>query len=162
MLRNSLSKDASCYTSRAVVSNRASVINLAEKLNHFHHIDEFRSEMMKYFLQKLPEIFLYKLSIDDIKQAGYLADSKYKTWEWNWAYGPEYSFKNNFEISGIKHVCSLFIKDGIITESSIEGSNKLKNASYKLIGCRHMFDDLSEVFRNENIFLTEKEILNFF
>jgi hypothetical protein len=38
----------------------------------------------------------------------------------------------------------------------------MKRASKKIIGRRHMVNDLSDVFRNENIFLTEQDIYNFF
>ena len=162
MLRNSLRKDTSCYTSRAVVSKPSSVINLNEKISCLQDINEFRSEMMNYFLKNFSDNFPYSLTQTEIRQAESLADSKYKIWEWNWAYGPEYAFNNSFEMSKAHYSCSLFIKDGIIRESIIEGSDQMKKASKKLIGCRHMVNDLSEAFRNENIFLTEKEIFNFF
>jgi lipoate---protein ligase len=162
MLRNSLRKDTSCYTSRAVVSTPSSVINLNEKMNCFRDISELRSEMMNYFLRNFSDNFPYILSHTDIRQAESLADSKYKTWDWNWAYGPEYTFKNSFEINKLNHSCELFVKDGIIRECFIEGSDQMKIASKKLKGCRHMVDDLSETLRRENIFLTKEEVFNFF
>jgi lipoate---protein ligase len=162
LLRNSIRKDTSGYTSRAIVSNPASVINLNEKMNRFQNIDEFRSEMMDYFLKNFSGNVSYKLSQKEVLIAESLSDSKYKTWEWNWAYGPEYTFTNRFEINKSVHSCNLFIKEGIIRECSVEGSDRVKNASKKLIGCRHMINELSEVFRNENVFLTEKDIFNFF
>jgi len=162
MLRNSIRKDTSCYTSRAVASNPSSVVNLNEKMNCFQDINEFRSEMMNYFLKSFSDNFPYNLTQAEINQSQSLADSKYKTWEWNWAYGPEYTFNNNFEINKSHHLCSLLIKGGIIRDCTIEGSDQMKSASKKLIGCRHMISDLSEVFRVENIFLTEEEIFNFF
>ena len=162
MLRNSLRKDTSCYTSRAVESTPSSVINLKKKLTYLKDIDEFRSEMLKYFLKNHSDIVPYELSRSETEATESIANSKYKTWEWNWAYGPEYTFKNSFIINGIHHSCSLFIKDGIIWECTIEGSDQMKFASKKLIGCRHMVNDLSEFFRKENIFLTEEEIYNFF
>src|SRR5664280_2746479 len=80
MLRNSLRKDTSCYTSKAVVSNQSSVINLSEKLTCFRNIDEFRSEMMNFFLKNFSENCPYTLTKAEIKQAHYLADSKFRTW----------------------------------------------------------------------------------
>jgi lipoate-protein ligase A len=162
MLRNSLRRDATCYTSRAVVSNPASVVNLNEKIDCFQDINEFRSEMMNYFLKNFSDNVPYDLSREEILQAESIADSKYKTWEWNWAYGPEYTFKNSFEINKKHHSCRLFIKDGIIQESTIEGSDQMKITSKKLTGRRHMVNDLSEFFRKENVFLTKEEIFNFF
>ena len=162
MLHNSIRKDTSCYTSRAVSSNPASVMNLNEKINCFQNINEFRYEMMKYFLKRYIDFVPYELTSSEIMNAEALADSKYKQWEWNWAYGPEYNFYNSFQLSGEYHTCSMFIKDGIIRDCNIEGSKQMNYLSEELIGSRHMADDLSEVFRKENIFLTIEEIYNFF
>ena len=162
MLRNSLRKDKSSYTSKAIVSNPSSVINLSEKLTCFRNIDEFRSEMMNFFLKNFSENFPYTLNKEEIQQAHSLADSKFRTWEWNWAYGPQYTFKRSFDIGNREHSCVMLIKDGIICECAIEGGSQMKIAAKKIIGCRHMFDDLSDAFRSENIFLTEEEIYNFF
>jgi lipoate-protein ligase A len=162
MLRNSLRKDTSSYTSKAVVSNPSSVINLSEKLTCFRNIDEFKSEMMNFFLKNFSENFPYTLNKEEIQQALHLADSKFRTWEWNWAYGPQYTFKRSFDIGNREHSCVMLIKDGIICECAIAGGSQIKIAAKKIIGCRHMFDDLSDAFRIENIFLTEEEIYNFF
>jgi lipoate-protein ligase A len=161
MLRNALRNDKSCYASRAVASNPASVINLNTKVDLFSDIGEFRSAMIHFFLEN-PEIDLYKLSGTEIDQVNSIGYSKYRTWEWNWAYGPEYTFTRSFVIDNIPHSCRLFIKDGIIKESTIEGSDKMKSAFRNLIGLRHMVSDISEFLRNENIFMTDDAIYNFF
>jgi lipoate-protein ligase A len=162
VLKNVLRKDTSCYTSRAVESTPSSVINLKEKLNGFRDIYEFRSGMMNYFLKNLPDMVTYKLSQSETEDAESLATSKYKTWEWNFAYGPEYTFNSSFQISGKHHSCTLFIKDGIIWECTIEGSDKLMMAAKKLIGFRHMVQDILRVFKEENIILSDEEIYKFF
>jgi len=99
-LRNSLRKDTSHYSSRAVESNPSSVTNLYSILPEFKDIFEFRSGMMNYFLENLNEARDYILSGQDIIEAKYISETKYKTWEWNWAYGPEYQFNNEYEFSG--------------------------------------------------------------
>ncbi len=162
MLGNSLRKDTSCYSSRAVESNPASIMNLNEKLNKFKDINEFRSEMMNYFLDNMSDTELYNLTPSETDAAESLVEKKYKTWEWNWAYGPEYYFTNRFEIDGKYFFCRLFVKDGIIMECKIEGSDEIVSTSEKMVGYRHMISDLSEFFRSENIYIPEKAIFNFF
>ena len=162
MLRNSLRKDASCYTSRAVESNPSSVMNLNEKLNIFRDNCEFRSGMINYFLKNLPDAVVYRLSPSETEEAESLAETKYKTWEWNFAYGPEYTFNNSFLINGKLHSCRLFIKDGIIRECTIEGSARMVSVSKKLIGSRHMVPDVQKVLKEENIFISIEEIYKFF
>ena len=133
MLRNSIRKDTSCYTSRAVISNPASVMNLNEKLNTFKDIDEFRLGMMDYFKTNLSDFVPYELTQTEIVQAESLADSKYKRWEWNWAYGPEYTFNNSYVINKVYHSCSMSIKDGIIRECFIEGSDQMNRLQESLL-----------------------------
>jgi lipoate-protein ligase A len=118
--------------------------------------------MINYFLKNMIDLVPYELSQAEMEEAQSIADSKYRTWEWNFAYGPEYTFNNSFEINKIHHSCRLYIKDGIIIECAIVGSDSMKFASKRLIGCRHMVEDLSEVFRKEGIFSGEKEIFKFF
>lgn len=162
LLRNSLRKDTSCYTTRAVESNPSPVTNIKDKLPDFMDIYEFRSEMMNFFLNNLPEMIPYELTQAETAKAETLAISKYKTWEWNWAYGPEYEFNNSFPINGKNHSCSLFIKDGIIWKCSIEGSDQLNSVAKKLIGCRHMVEVMQETFRKEYINFDEEDIFYFF
>jgi lipoate-protein ligase A len=162
MLRNSLRKDTSHYTSRAVESNPSSVTNLKERLPTFKDIYEFRSGIMNYFLQNLPDTDTYILSEQDIIDAELLADSKYRTWEWNWAYGPEYQFSNKFESEGHQIYLQLYVKDGTIRDCIVEGTSELAIAGKKLIGCRHMVPDMLKVFESENVFLDDGQIFNFF
>jgi lipoate-protein ligase A len=161
-LRNSIRKDISRYSSRAVASNPSSVVNLNEKLACFNDISELRSELINYFLKNLPDTFPYDLTEEEILQAESIALSKYHTWEWNWAYGPEYNFRNSFEINDLLHSCSLAVKDGKIAECVLEGSEAFSNASKKLIGCRHMVSDIQKFFSKENVYLAEDDIYNFF
>jgi lipoate-protein ligase A len=162
MLRNSLRKDTSCYISRAVGSNQSSVANINNILPEFNSIYEFRSEMMNYFLGKMPDSELYNLSVQEVADAESLASSKYRSWEWNWGYGPEYQFTNQFEFSGNIVQCRLYVKDGTIRDCILEGSSKLTDVAVKLVGCRHMVNDMLEVFNEENIPVGEGEIFNLF
>jgi lipoate-protein ligase A len=162
MLRNSIRKDASCYTSRAVLSNPSSVMNLYENMNCIQNIREFRLAMINYFIRNYPDIVQYKLTQAETEKAALLANSKYRSWEWNWAYGPEYSFNNSFNLDEVPHTCSMLITEGVINECSIQGSDKMVRISKKIPGCRHMISDLSKILRKENILVTGDEIYNFF
>lgn len=161
ILENSLRKDKSCYSTRAVESNPSSVINLKEILKKFGDIYEFRSEMMNYFLNTLPEMVPYRFSKSETAEAESLASTKYKTWEWNYAYGPEYTFSNSFQTNGKHHSCSLFVKDGIIRNCNIEGSDQMILAAKRLVGCRHLFYNVLKVFNDEGIVISNDEVYNF-
>jgi lipoate-protein ligase A len=161
-LRKSLKVKTDNYFTRAVESNRTSVTNLSEKLHNINSIDEFMASMLNYFLHSISDIQTYSLNIEERSAITSLAESKYRTWEWNYGYGPQYSFNNWFEITGKTCQCRLVVKDGIIWECHIEGSDELKAAGKKLIGCRHMYQDLLQKFRAENISISEEEVNQFF
>jgi len=161
-LRCALRKDNSCYTSRAVKSNPSSVMNLNDIPGMFQNIYEFRDEMMNYMMKILPETKSYQLSDSETAATEDLVISKYKSWEWNWAYGPEYYFVNKFEVTGELFVCRMFVKDGIIQECKIEGSDEMADLAKKLTGCRHMVTDLREILRKENNLLSDIDIFKFF
>jgi lipoate-protein ligase A len=161
-LRNSIRKNTSCYRTRAVDSNPSSVTNLREMMPGFTDIYQLRSEMINYFLRYFPDISIHEISAKEKEEAEMLVVQKYKTWEWNYAYGPEYHFNNRFNIEGKDHSCHLFVKEGIIAECEIEGSEKMANAGKKLKGCRHMVEDIFEIFSRNGISVNTNDIFNFF
>jgi lipoate-protein ligase A len=155
VLRKSLRADKSHYSSRAVSSNPSSVINLKEIISGVKDISEFRQHMLEYFLDK-PGNRIFELSSESVNEINSLAEKKFRTWEWNYAYGPEYLFNNSFELTGKLHSCHLSVKDGIIRDCEIKGSDEMIAAGKKLIGCRHMPQDLMKVFSrliNKDIFV---------
>jgi lipoate-protein ligase A len=162
ILRNSLRKDTACYSTRGVRSNTSSVTNLSEIQTLFTDIYEFRKAMMNFFIHNLEAASVYRLSDSEIADTEKLAATKYKTWEWNWAYGPEYDFTNNFEINEKNVTCNLFVKDGIINECRITGPDEIVTIGKRLIGQRHMVNDLMGVFQSENISISKMDIYKFF
>ena len=162
ILSNSIRNNKSCYISRAVESNPAPVMNLNSKLERFGDISGFRNEMMNYLLTHTPDARVYNLSSSETEEAELLADSKYKSWEWNWAYGPEYTFNNSFNLNGNQVAARLFVKDGIITSCSVEQNFKKLSISEKLTGCRHMVDDLLKVLMEEDFIQRKEDIYYFF
>ena len=161
-MRSSLRKDTSKYTTRAVRSNPSSVINLKEIIGKVKDINEFRSELFGFFLNYQAGNKAATLTPGEISEVKSLAESKYRTWEWNYAYGPEYLFNNNFLIHGKNHSCRLFVRDGIVWDCEIEGSDEMAIAGKKLIGCRHMAADLQKALRDANLLISESDIYNFF
>jgi lipoate---protein ligase len=162
MLRNSIRADKSCYTTRAVDSNPSSVMNLNEKLKGFIDVHDFRKEMMHYFSGSMTDLEFSEISPLDEEEAISLAETRYRRWEWNFAYGPEYVFKNAFLFDDKLHFCILHIRDGVVINCTIDGSDKMKSAADRLTGCRHMADDFLNLFKKENINISDEEIFNFF
>jgi len=162
LLRASIRKDTGKYETRAVLSNPSPVMNLKSLLGSVPGISEFRKLMLSWFLENFPGSELIHLEGEEIKKISEIAVSKYRTWEWNYGYGPEYQFVTRFQYLGSEHHCNMFVKDGIIRECKITGSRELKSAGKKLIGLRHMVKDIEDLFISENILISGFDIFKFF
>jgi lipoate-protein ligase A len=161
-LRLSLRPETKNYSTRAVESNRAPVTNLKDKISTIENIQMFASTMLEYVRLTNNNVRPFTLTADEISAVRLLAETKYSTWEWTWGYGPPYTFTNTFEVNGKTHHCRLMVRDGIIWECDIEGSIELAATGKKLIGCRHMYQDLVKAFRSADIPVTEENIYRFF
>ena len=117
---------------------------------------------MSFFHETYPVRNIYELSDSDKEEAELLAATKYKTWEWNWAYGPEYNLTKMFQVNDEKYLCNIDIKDGVIVKCSIEGSGPLAHAAKKLVGCRHMTNDIMKVLNEDEKIIAKDEVFNFF
>jgi lipoate---protein ligase len=162
LISKSLRKNTSCYTTRAVNSNPSAVTSICEMLPGIQSIEVFRDLLNEYIRKKFPGTINFKLSSDEILHIKKLAENKFRSWEWNFAYGPEYQFNSSFMHSWKPVVCQLYIREGTIRECILEGSSELLLMQEKLIGCRHMPDEIAECFRQENFHLGDEEVYNFF
>jgi len=160
-LRGALRKNRTKYTTRGVESNPSSVMNLKDVLTEVKGIIDFRKRMLDFFLDSKENIAV-ALKENEKEEINILERSKYRTWDWNYAYGPDYYFVNNFEFNGRRHFCRLFIKGGIIQECDIEGSGEMSGIAVKLVGCRHMVKDMIDIFKKEEIKITGSVIYKFF
>lgn len=159
MMKKSIRNNTSLYLTRGVASNPSPVINLKQLLPDINTMNDFREKMYCYFINR-PENESTGLTPEDLSEAEYVAASKFSTWEWNYAYGPDYHFHNSFEINHEESSCKMFVRNGIITECEIDGSMELHKAANKLIGSRHMPEDIKDILLNEG--MPENEIFQFF
>ena len=166
LMKDALRKDTTKYETRAVSSNPSSVTNLISVLKNIagnvDTINEFKTLMLSWFLKNSPGSRIFDLNDKETENIKLLADTKYRTWDWNYAYGPEYLFKNDFKYNGTECFSNLHVKDGIIWGSEIKGSGELERIGKKLIGCRHMVKDIQEILEKENIFKPGFDIYNLF
>lgn len=160
-LKSSIRKDTAVYSTRAVNSNPSHVTNLKGILPEVADINDLRSKMKVFFIDEND----YRLSDFSPQQKSdieSLSAEKYRTWDWNYAYGPEYEFKKCFTFASKEHVCRMFVKDGIITDCEIQGSEIMKDVSKRILGCRHIPEDLATVLSKEKNLQKQDMVYNFF
>ncbi|NLN74126.1 MAG: hypothetical protein GX140_07775, partial [Bacteroidales bacterium] len=129
-LSSSITKDDNNFVSKAVKSNRANTINI-KHLNPNLTLSKIRQEIIEHVLNKNPDAIIYHLNSQDIVEIEKLVETKYKKWEWNFAYSPKYKQK----IELIEGSLILEIKDGIVV--NIEQNTLNQSFTNNLIGKRN-------------------------
>ena len=66
--------------------------------------------MMHHFSVNMTDLEVSVSSQQDTDEAISLAETRYRSWEWNFAYGPEYVFKNTFLFDNKLHSCILQVQ----------------------------------------------------
>jgi len=145
-IRESLLQTEGEYISRAVASNRTSVTNLSNHIRNLGSAVELKSELFRYVMNTMPGCVTYHPNESEQEAIEAIAGTKYRTWEWNFAYGPAYRFTNKFEFRGSTCCCDLNVKDGIITKSRITGSRLLEEPGLEMKEMRHYLPDLAQYF----------------
>lgn len=92
-----LSTDGSKYRGRAVASRRSRVTNILPHLSEPMSVAEFMDFIGR---QISADAERYDYSQEDLEAIGNLADSKYRTDEWNFAASPACSFSNTRKFAG--------------------------------------------------------------
>jgi len=144
-LRAVLSSNAARYFSRAVQSNRARVVNIADLLPLRISIGEFSHRLFE-FISQTYKGKRYTLSAEETGSIMQLATQKYTGWEWIYGYSPDYRFENEFSLDGQSIKISFTCQKGIIYgfEMLSEGFSPATGSAIAGIinGCRHHWPDL--------------------
>jgi lipoate-protein ligase A len=160
-LKRSLRKDTSGYFTRAVSSNPSHVINLKGIVAGISNAEEFMRIMLDHFLG-MEGNSRFSLTPDEEKIIGSIAGSKYRTWEWNYGYGPEYVLNKSIEIGNSNYTCRISVTGGIIRECEINGSGPLSEVGEKIPGVRHFPEDMLRIVNQEKVNIPPQDIFKFF
>lgn len=148
-LSSSIRKDTSSYITRGVTSNPSPVTNIKKLLHSINSATELKQKMLEYFLCERDNKIGY-LEKNEMEIIRILAETKYMTWDWNYAYGPEYQFVKKINTGDDNYSVILDVKNGIIEKCNIELPLKLYIDEKRLTGCRHMAEDIINVFNAGN------------
>ena len=161
-LGKSLAGGSGRYRSRAVQSNRSSVGNLTGKLGGINSVADLKKQLKDYILSTNPDSGNYHLTSDDNDSIEELVSTKYNTWDWNWGYGPDYSFSSSMEFRNSVVEIGLEVHRGIIISCSFSGHEMLNEIANCLKGVRHTFEDISACFEKSGVDMPDELIYQFF
>lgn len=159
IMRKTLRSDTSGYSTRAVASNPSPVTNLSKIITHFRKISEFQAAMSDFFRQKF-NAEQYVLREDEKEEASILAGTKYNSWDWTYAYGPDYVLKKSIIFMGYGCSVTIVVKDGVINECLISGNGEAERIAPELKGMKHMPGDIERAIRG--ILPGYSNVYNFF
>ncbi|NPD48220.1 biotin/lipoate A/B protein ligase family protein [Lentimicrobium sp. S6] len=139
VLNESIKINKNNITDKAVNSNRSVVGNISDYLSTPMTISDFKSKLFQHIQNIFPEAKVTNLNKTQISEIQRLADEKYKTWEWNFGYGPKYTIKSNYKIQDKDSDFQIVIAKGFI--QSITCSSPLNSiweeAINSMIGLQH-------------------------
>ena len=148
-LSQSLKSGKDKFKSRAVKSVRSRVTNISDEVNMTLSIEEFITELSKY----LKEVFKIEgsasFSQDELTQVHKLAQEKYKDWNWNFAYGPSYTFEVNEFINNNIFSVKFEVVKGAVSEISFLESSTFESVINNLKGVRHDLNEIGGLLRTE-------------
>lgn len=160
---NNYLKTNNKYSDKAVKSVPASVTNISEHLNHNVNITKFISNIIRYFKND----YNVQIKTLDTKEKEIIwksCDDKYQKWDWNFAYSPDFKFRNIYKNKEKSIEIETNISKGIIKSISLNGDlisdNKKGVIAQKLINKQY---HPQQILAFKNIFnLSEYELLQLF
>ena len=108
------------YSDKAVCSKKAEVSNILPLMKDKISIAEFSEKLFRFVMKKHTQSIEYRFSDKDIEKINRLAEKKYRTWAWNFAYSPKYSFQKSLTINQNEFSVHFSVKEGIIIAFNIE------------------------------------------
>jgi len=148
-LENAISPDRE-YLSKAMASVRSDVGNIAPLLPHYTDIHQFTKQFISWLIYFYKGSSLYESRPDEIETINYLAETKYKTWEWNFGYSPSYSFTIHLQSFTNSISVTFKVERGkfVQIDSSQPANKPFPSVLSNLIGKFHKEEEIDNFVQN--------------
>ncbi len=141
--------------SKGIKSVRSRVANISEFIEKEMTIEEFRDSITQNIFKEYATLPVYVLSEAEWQEVHKLADSKYRTWEWNFGRSPEFNIQkiNRFDFGQID--ARIFVKDGEIQNIKFYGDflgyGDSEDIEKKLGGILFKEEDVEEALKDTDL-----------
>ena len=134
--------------SKGIQSVRSRVANISEFLPASLPMDDFRAALLRSLFPGGGPVPVHEFSADDRARVEELADTKYRTWDWNYGESPPFNLQRARRFPSGEVDVRLFVEDGVIKSAKFFGdffsSRELADLERCLTGTRYRRDDLAE------------------
>ena len=141
--------------SKGIKSIRSRVTNIYPYIKKTRSIEEFKNLLYDQFCLINEEIQSIYFSENDIKKIEELANSKYRTWEWNYGESPFFTIKKSHRFEFGKVEAWLDVNQGIIRQCKFYGDffgrEDKADIEKLLVGSRYERNDIAFRLRNVQI-----------
>ncbi len=166
VLSKALRPDPEKFSSKAVKSVSGRVANIRPQLAQDMGMNEFRAFLRQSLLgDGATEA---KLSDAEVREIKALADSKYRSWDWNYGRAASYGFKSRKRFPGGTLEIRLDVRDGVIAEAVFTGDYMARSSNEALLAAmkglrfqREAVDALLDGFTLDELFggISREQIL---
>jgi lipoate-protein ligase A len=161
LMSGCLKKGTALIRSRAVQSNPAETGNLKGLLTGIRDVQELKTSLLDHIAGNNPPAVKHNLTGSEIRSINKLMEDRYMSWEWNYAYGPAYTFSNNFDIMGEPANIRMEISGGVIRSCQFSGPAPWSAVESLLPGTRHYYEDIARMLKENSLTADDDMIFNF-
>jgi lipoate-protein ligase A len=154
------------FNGKAMVSVRSEVGNIAPLLSRRIDIDQFTNKLLAWLIDFYPGSISYQIQPKEMNAIHQLAESKYKTWEWNFGYSPEYIFHVHLPMLTDHLLVNVKVKNGSIVTMDFpdfKGNGEMIATLNKMTGLLHKEEEIKRFVENNrnSLELAGINIVNF-
>lgn len=169
-LKMALKGNSENYKDKAVKSVKSKVTNISKYLSKPITTLDFIDMIVKYLKNDNHNCKELLLSENEIKSIENIANQKYCTWQWNYAYSPKYEFKKTSNLLDKIIEIELKVEKGIIYKVNLNcdilTQTEIKDFEKSLCSTEHRFESFLTYIKNsKNSYLNklnESELLQVF
>ncbi|SDE36032.1 lipoate--protein ligase [Sporomusa acidovorans] len=140
---------------KGVKSVRNRVTTILQHLEERISVEEFCTALQEYFLQVVPDLRPYTLSMQQAEAVRELARNKYASWKWQYGVSPQYSWKNCKKFAHGFVDVRMEISEGKIDQIKIFGDffglEDIAKLADTLRGCLHEKAAIMEILGQVSI-----------
>ena len=137
--------------SKGFKSIRSRVANISEFLAAPLAMDDFRAALLAHLFPGGGPVPVHEFSADDRRRVEELANTKYRTWDWNYGESPPFNLQRTQRFPSGEVDVRLDVVDGIIKTVRVFGdffsSREIADLERGLTGVRYRRDDLAGALR---------------